>query len=68
MRSIFGISANCHDSADALLRDGEFVAAAQEERFTRERKKFWLAPLIIVMTLIVVAQGSLVAPFIFTSC
>jgi carbamoyltransferase len=30
-----GISAFYHDSAAALLRDGEIVAAAQEERFTR---------------------------------
>jgi carbamoyltransferase len=32
---ILGISALYHDSAAALLRDGEVVAAAQEERFTR---------------------------------
>ncbi|MFZ5481686.1 MAG: carbamoyltransferase [Myxococcota bacterium] len=32
---ILGISALFHDSAAALLRDGEVVAAAQEERFTR---------------------------------
>jgi carbamoyltransferase len=36
MRSyILGISAFYHDSAACLLRDGEIVAAAQEERFTR---------------------------------
>ncbi|ESQ16726.1 MAG: hypothetical protein N838_20720 [Thiohalocapsa sp. PB-PSB1] len=38
--------------------------------FMRERKKFWLAPIIVVMvllgTLIVLAQGSAVAPFIYT--
>lgn len=38
--------------------------------FMRERKKFWLAPIIIVMVilgaLIVLAQGSAVAPFIYT--
>lgn len=34
---ILGISAFYHDSAAALLRDGEIVAAAQEERFTRKR-------------------------------
>ena len=38
--------------------------------FMRERKKFWLAPIIIVMillgALIVLAQGSAVAPFIYT--
>ena len=39
-------------------------------RFLKERKKFWLAPIILVMLLlgmlIVVAQGSAVAPFIYT--
>jgi carbamoyltransferase len=33
--NILGISAFYHDSAAALIRDGEIVAAAQEERFTR---------------------------------
>ena len=32
---ILGISALYHDSAAALIKDGEIVAAAQEERFTR---------------------------------
>ncbi|MDE3171494.1 MAG: carbamoyltransferase [Gemmatimonadota bacterium] len=34
-RFILGISAFYHDSAACLVRDGEIVAAAQEERFTR---------------------------------
>ena len=38
--------------------------------FMRERKKFWMAPIIVVMlalgALIVLAQGSAVAPFIYT--
>jgi len=38
--------------------------------FMRARKKFWLAPIIIIMlllgTLIVLSQGSAVAPFIYT--
>lgn len=38
--------------------------------FLRERKKFWLLPIILVMLLIggllVLAQGSAVAPFIYT--
>ena len=34
---ILGISAYYHDSAAALLVDGKIVAAAQEERFTREK-------------------------------
>ena len=35
--NILGISAFYHDSAAALVRDGTIVAAAQEERFTREK-------------------------------
>jgi len=35
--NILGISAYYHDSAAALVRDGEIVAAAQEERFTRKK-------------------------------
>jgi len=34
---VLGISAYYHDSAAALLEDGEIVAAAQEERFTRRK-------------------------------
>ena len=34
---ILGISAFYHDSAACLLRDGEIVGAAQEERFTRKK-------------------------------
>lgn len=38
--------------------------------FLRSRKKLWLAPIIIVMVvlgaLLVFAQGSIVAPFIYT--
>lgn len=34
---ILGISAFYHDSAAALVRDGEVVAAAQEERFSRKK-------------------------------
>jgi len=38
--------------------------------FMKERKKFWLAPIIIILlllgTLIVLAQGSAIAPFIYT--
>lgn len=35
MTSILGISAFYHDSAACLVTDGEIIAAAQEERFTR---------------------------------
>ena len=38
--------------------------------FLRERKKYWLLPIIIVLAifgaLIVLSQGSAVAPFIYT--
>ena len=38
--------------------------------FMRERKKFWLAPIIIMLlllgALIVLSEGSAVAPFIYT--
>ena len=37
---ILGISGLYHDSAAALLRDGEIVAAAQEERFTRKKHDY----------------------------
>jgi carbamoyltransferase len=37
MAFLLGISALYHDSAAALLRDGELIAAAQEERFTRKK-------------------------------
>ena len=35
--TILGISAYYHDAAAALLQDGEILAAAQEERFTRKK-------------------------------
>lgn len=35
--NILGISAFYHDSAACIVRDGELVAAAQEERFTRKK-------------------------------
>lgn len=38
--------------------------------FMRERKKFWLAPIILLMllfgSLIVLSEGSVIAPFIYT--
>ena len=37
MVSILGISAFYHDSAACILKDGEIIAAAQEERFTRKK-------------------------------
>src|SRR5689334_10739698 len=37
LRHILGISAFYHDAAAALLRGGQIIAAAQEERFTRKK-------------------------------
>src|SRR5262245_29558207 len=37
MTNILGISAYYHDSAACLVRDGDIIAAAQEERFTRKK-------------------------------
>jgi hypothetical protein len=38
--------------------------------FMRERKKFWLLPILVIMLLLggllILAQGSAVAPFIYT--
>lgn len=38
--------------------------------FMKQRKKFWLAPIILIMlllgALIVLAEGSAIAPFIYT--
>ena len=47
---------------------GTFIAELWA--FMKERKKFWLAPIIIVLvllgSLIVLTQGSAIAPFIYT--
>ena len=47
---------------------GEFVMELWA--FMKERKKFWLLPIVIVLlllgSLIVLTQGSAVAPFIYT--
>ena len=37
MKIILGISAFYHDSAASIIIDGEIIAAAQEERFTRKK-------------------------------
>jgi len=36
--SILGISAFYHDSAACIIQNGEIVAAAQEERFSRKKQ------------------------------
>ena len=38
--NILGISAFYHDSAATLVRNGEIIAAAQEERFTRKKHDY----------------------------
>lgn len=47
---------------------GEFILDLWA--FMKERKKFWLLPIIIVLilfgSLVVLAQGSAIAPFIYT--
>lgn len=47
---------------------GEFLAELWA--FMKERRKFWLLPIIIVLMLLgglmVLTQGSVVAPFIYT--
>tara|TARA_B100000989_G_scaffold297449_1_gene283261 strand:+ start:659 stop:2494 length:1836 start_codon:yes stop_codon:yes gene_type:complete len=37
VKSILGISAFYHDSAACIIKNGEIIAAAQEERFTRKK-------------------------------
>ena len=57
------------------MRPGEALALMWEllkdfVGFMKKRKKFWLAPIIIVMlllgVLLVIANGSAIAPFIYT--
>ena len=47
---------------------GEFISELWA--FMKERKKFWLLPIVVVLLLfgtpIVLTQGSVVAPFIYT--
>jgi hypothetical protein len=47
---------------------GEFVL--EMWAFMKERKKFWLLPIVLILVLfgglIVLTQGSVVAPFIYT--
>jgi hypothetical protein len=47
---------------------GEFISELWA--FMRERKKFWLLPIVLVLvlfgSLLMLTQGSVVAPFIYT--
>ena len=63
--SILGISAYYHYSAACLVRNGEIVAAAQEERFTRKKGDHRF-PLASVESCLREAGTSAVAPFIYT--
>ena len=38
--NVLGISCFYHDSSAVLIKDGQLVAAAQEERFTRKKHDF----------------------------
>jgi len=53
-----------------MARPAIVSLAAEFWAFLRVRKKWWLAPIVIVLALfgalIVVSQGSAVAPFIYT--
>jgi len=57
---------------EAVLIQGQGMGGFLLElwAFLKERKKFWLLPIIIVLvlfgTLIILAQGSALAPFIYT--
>src|SRR5829696_8300576 len=44
MTAILGINAAFHDSSACLVRDGQVVAAAEEERFTRQKHHKRAAP------------------------
>jgi hypothetical protein len=50
------------------LAMGEFVTELWA--FMKERKKFWLLPIVVILllfgSLVVLTQGSVVAPFIYT--
>ncbi len=49
---------------------GKFAVLAQFWEFLRFNKKYWLAPIVLVLILfglvLVLSQGSAVAPFIYT--
>ncbi len=53
---------------ERLINMGEFFSELWA--FMRERKKFWLLPIILTLlllgSLIVLTQGSAVAPFVYT--
>jgi hypothetical protein len=58
------------DAEQLILGDQEMAVISELWRFARVRKKFWLLPILIVMLafggLLILTQGSAVAPFIYT--
>ncbi len=60
----------CTPAADQGVPTSMFELLTDLWEFLRERKKFWLLPIIVVLVmlggLLVFAQGSAVAPFIYT--
>ena len=52
------------------MEESKLALAREFILFLRERKKFWLIPIVVVFLgvglLLVFAQGSVVAPFIYT--
>jgi F0F1-type ATP synthase assembly protein I len=60
------------DQVDAFERQADLAApglVGETIGFLRHNKKWWLAPLLIVLALVgllVLAQGSVLAPFIYT--
>ena len=73
-RSHIGLSANPPGPPPLIhsLTNSETPCNSSESffQFLKARKKFWLLPIIIVMLLfgglLILAQGSAVAPFIYT--
>ncbi len=56
--------------AHAMARSGLVSLASEFWAFLRVRKKWWLAPIVIILalfgSLIVFTQGSALAPFVYT--
>jgi carbamoyltransferase len=73
--NILGISCYFHDAGAALVRDGELIAAAEKERFTRKKHDYEFPQRTIdfclragrIGGLVIFAQSSAVAPFIYNS-
>lgn len=67
-------SQTLNNKAESKYKNGEHIPMLDFMKdlwgFMQVRKKFWLAPIILVMlmlgALIVLSQGSAVAPFIYT--